>query len=91
MNRTSIYLESDTLKALKLLAAASGTSVADKIREAVDMMLQRIEAHSGNYARLSHGTPNLLLNSPSTLYESVRARKHRPHRCSKPLGEVDPA
>ena len=39
MNRTSIYLESDTLKALKLLAAASGTSVADKIREAVDMML----------------------------------------------------
>lgn len=39
MNRTSIYLEADTLKALKLLAAASGTSVANKIREAVDLML----------------------------------------------------
>jgi hypothetical protein len=39
MNRTSIYLETDALKALKLLAAASGTSVAGKIREAVDSML----------------------------------------------------
>jgi plasmid stability protein len=39
MKRTSIYLEDDALKALKLLAAASGSSVADKIREAVDVML----------------------------------------------------
>jgi hypothetical protein len=39
MNRTSVYLEGDVLKALKLLAAASGTSVAEKIREAVDVML----------------------------------------------------
>ena len=39
MTRTSIYLESDTLKALRLLAAASGSSVADKVREAVNLML----------------------------------------------------
>jgi hypothetical protein len=39
MHRTSIYLEEDALKALKLLAAASGVSVADKVREAVDVIL----------------------------------------------------
>lgn len=39
MHRTSVYFEDDALKALKLLAAASGVSVADKVREAVDLML----------------------------------------------------
>jgi hypothetical protein len=39
MHRTSVYFEDDALKALKLLAAASGVSVADKVREAVDTML----------------------------------------------------
>lgn len=39
MHRTSVYFEDDALKALKLLAAASGVSVADKVREAVDIML----------------------------------------------------
>jgi hypothetical protein len=37
--RTSIYLDDNALKALKLLAAASGTTVSEKIREAVDTML----------------------------------------------------
>jgi hypothetical protein len=35
----AFYFESDALKALKLLAAASGVSVADKVSEAVDLML----------------------------------------------------
>jgi hypothetical protein len=39
MHRTSMYFEEDALKALKLLAATSGVSVADKVREAVDIML----------------------------------------------------
>jgi plasmid stability protein len=56
MNRTSIYLESDTLKALKLLAATSGTSVADKVREAIDMMLA---AQVGNVDW--HGEINAIL------------------------------
>lgn len=37
--RTSIYLDDNAMKALKLLAAASGTTVSEKIREAVDVML----------------------------------------------------
>jgi hypothetical protein len=37
--RTSIYLDDSAMKALKLLAAASGTTVSEKIREAVDTML----------------------------------------------------
>jgi len=37
--RTSIYLDDNAIKALKLLAAASGTTVSEKIREAVDVML----------------------------------------------------
>jgi predicted transcriptional regulator len=37
--RTSIYLDDNAMKALKLLAAASGTTVSEKIREAVDTML----------------------------------------------------
>ena len=37
--RTSIYLDEHAMKALKLLAAASGTTVSEKIREAVDTML----------------------------------------------------
>jgi predicted transcriptional regulator len=37
--RTSIYLDESAMKALKLLAAASGTTVSEKIREAVDVML----------------------------------------------------
>ena len=39
MHRTSVYFEDDALKALKLLAAASGVSVADTVSEAVDIML----------------------------------------------------
>lgn len=37
--RTSIYLDDSAMKALKLLAVASGTTVSEKIREAVDVML----------------------------------------------------
>jgi Arc/MetJ-type ribon-helix-helix transcriptional regulator len=37
--RTSIYLDDSAMKALKLLAVASGTTVSEKIREAVDTML----------------------------------------------------
>ncbi|MBC5824936.1 MAG: ribbon-helix-helix protein, CopG family [Candidatus Eremiobacteraeota bacterium] len=37
--RTSIYLDDNAMKALKLLAVASGTTVSEKIREAVDVML----------------------------------------------------
>lgn len=36
--RTSIYLDDNAMKALKLLAVASGTTVSD-IQEPVDMML----------------------------------------------------
>lgn len=39
MHRTSVYFEEDALKALKLLAATSGVSVAGKVREAVHAML----------------------------------------------------
>lgn len=37
--RTSIYLDDSALKGLKLLAATSGTTFSEKIREAVDVML----------------------------------------------------
>ena len=37
--RTSIYLDDSAMRALKLLAAATGTTVSEKIREAVDTML----------------------------------------------------
>lgn len=37
--RTSSYLDDGAMKALKLLAAVSGTTVSEKIREAVDTML----------------------------------------------------
>jgi len=33
--RTSIYLDDSAMKALKLLAVVSGTTVSEKIREAV--------------------------------------------------------
>jgi Arc/MetJ-type ribon-helix-helix transcriptional regulator len=39
MQRTSIYLDDQTLKSLKLLAVASGTTVSDKIREAVEALM----------------------------------------------------
>jgi predicted nucleotidyltransferase len=39
VQRTSIYLDDQTLKSLKLLAVASGTTVSDKIREAVEALM----------------------------------------------------
>jgi len=84
MNRTSIYLESDTLKALKLLAAASGTSVADKIREAVDMMLAAqvgtVDWHGEIDAILARAQARPLPDlSAEQIMEKVRAtRRARP-------------
>ena len=84
MNRTSIYLESDTLKALKLLAAASGTSVADKIREAVDMMLAAqvgtVDWHAEIDAILARAQARPLPDlSDEQIVEKVRAtRQARP-------------
>jgi len=39
MHRTNVYLDSEVVRSLKLLAAARGKSMSDLIREAVDDML----------------------------------------------------
>ncbi|HTV72973.1 MAG TPA: hypothetical protein VME66_04625 [Candidatus Acidoferrales bacterium] len=75
-----MYFEEETLKALKLIAAASGVSVADKVREAVDVMLAAQVGTSdwkqeidGILARAqSRGLPDL---SGPEIVEAVRSTR----------------
>jgi len=77
-----MYFEEDALKALKLLAATSGVSVADKVREAVDMMLAaqvgaidwRAEIDGILTRAQSKGLPDL---SGQEIAEVVRASRRK--------------
>jgi hypothetical protein len=88
MHRTSMYFEEDALKALKLLAAASGASVADKVREAVDIMLAaqlgsidwRAEIEGILARTQSKGLPDL---SGAEIAEAVRPSRRKRHRPGK--------
>jgi Arc/MetJ-type ribon-helix-helix transcriptional regulator len=53
MRRTNIYLDPDTLRALKMVAANEDASVSDLVRTAIDKFLESRAAGDGSVAQLS--------------------------------------
>jgi plasmid stability protein len=79
MQRTNIYLDEDTVRSLKLLAAARGTTMSDLIRDAVrDMMAgEKQRDWSGEIRALldSIGRRNLPELSEEEIVAEVRAAR----------------
>src|SRR5579863_2704100 len=60
------------------------------VREAVDMMVERMEAGGSADAGLAHRSAEALLPAPDLVDEIAGARDHAADRRAEPLGEIDP-